>query len=149
MVSKILAAGIGLAFCGLAGAVTLTSAAADSALCEPTVFRVYFEADVASLSTEAEDLIKIALTDMRPCGELDVAFAADPSRVFADEDRRLTSERSVAVLSALRDKGFDGGVSVTTVNRVQVAAELNVGPDFVEVTLEPRRNQRNLLADAG
>lgn len=142
----IVAAGVlasGLAFAGVAASSSAVSAHSG---CKPVVFRVYFDADAATVPNEAQDTIALAWRDVAACGEIDAGFAADPRRISNAGDRHVAAARSVAILDVLRDRGFDGEVKVTSVSEVVVAAEKNVGPDYLEVTLSPR--PREVVADA-
>ncbi len=109
----------------------------ESAPCANVDFRIYFEPGSAELNAEARDTISTAAQDVRQCGRVDVELAADRSRIDSDSERRLSSQRSVAVLGEMRRRGVAGDVFIAPVRDVVVAAEANAGPDFVEVGIAP------------
>ena len=118
----------------------------DSAACQEVAFRIYFEEGSAALNSEARDTIKAATKDLKNCGAVDVQLAAAASRLDSTAERHLSSQRSVAVLSAMRAQGVSGNVYVAPVSNVVVAAERNAGPDFVEVAIAPSTGGQ-LLSD--
>ena len=112
----------------------------DSVACADVAFRIYFEEGSTNLNSEARDTIKVATKDVKHCGAVDVQLAADASRLDSNAERRLSSQRSVAVLTAMRSEGVAGNVYVAPVSNVVVAAERNAGPDFVEVGIAPAKS---------
>ena len=111
-----------------------------SVTCEDVAFRIYFQDGSATLNSEAHDTIKAATRDVKYCGPVDVQLAADASRLDSATERHLSSQRSVAVLTAMRAEGVAGNVFVAPVSNVVVAAERNAGPDFVEVGIAPSKS---------
>lgn len=108
-----------------------------SAVCSDVDFRIYFEPGSNELNAEARDTIAAAAKDVRGCGRLDVELAADQSRIDTSVERRLSSQRSVAVLTEMRRQGVAGDVFIAPLRDVVVASEDNAGPDFVEVGIAP------------
>jgi hypothetical protein len=108
---------------------------AEEAPCDDVDFRVYFSPDSHGLNTDARQTIATAVHDMRRCGRIDIEVAADETRLDSGAGRRLSAQRSVAILSEIRRQGLSGDVFVAPVKDVIVVAEQNAGPDFVEVGL--------------
>lgn len=111
--------------------------ASNAAQCAEVDFRIYFEPNSSQLNREARETISVAAKDVRQCGRVDVEVAADTSMIDSSSERRLSSQRSVAVLSEMRRQGISGDVFVAPVRRVVVTAERNAGPDFVEIGIAP------------
>lgn len=109
----------------------------ERAACPEVDFRVYFEEGSAALNREAHDTIRAAARDVAGCGAVDVEIGADPSRLANSAERHLSSQRSVAVLAAMRSAGVAGNVFVAPVHDTVVAAERNAGPDFVAIGIAP------------
>ena len=84
----------------------------DAAPCNELAFRIYFQDGSASLNREAHDTISAATKDVAHCGPVDVQLAADASRLDSAAERHLSSQRSVAVLTAMRAQGVSGNVFV-------------------------------------
>ena len=117
--------------------------------CADVAFRIYFEPGSYRLNAEARETIAVAAHDVGPCGRVDVEVAADVSRIDTSEERRLSSQRSVAVLNEMRRRGVVGDVFVAPVRDVVVAAERDVSPDFVEVAIAPRSGGQLLSSVTG
>ena len=107
------------------------------AACSAVDFRIYFEPGSSALNSQARDTIASATRDVGACGRVDVEVAADVSRIDSAGERRLSSQRSVSVLSEMRRQGVAGDVYVAPVHGVVVASEANPGPDFVEIAISP------------
>lgn len=112
-------------------------AATPGAACKPVAFRVYFEPQSARLNSEARALIDTASRQVAGCDQVEFNLAADGGQIADAQTRRRVSERSVAILAAMREEGINGEVYVQPLSRTVIAAEKNAGPDFVEVAVAP------------
>lgn len=133
-------ASIAVAQNAMAGGFTAASATREAKVgdtCAPVAFRVYFEPNSTRLNTEALDTIDAATRQVAGCDRVEFNLAAAPGQIADATDRRRVSERSVAVLSAMREHGVHGDVYVQPVSHSVVAAERNVGPDFIEIAVAP------------
>jgi hypothetical protein len=108
-------------------------------LCQPVAFRIYFEPGSSHLNSEANDVIDVASQRVATCEAVQFQLAADPSQIAVPADRRRVSQRSVAILSAMRGEGITGEVYVVPLSRTVIATEANAGPDFIEVAVAPSR----------
>jgi outer membrane protein OmpA-like peptidoglycan-associated protein len=121
----------------MAPPATAAKQVSEGAPCETTAFRIYFEEDSAALNHEARDTIDSAARTVAGCAGVEFNIAADTDMIAQGAGRRLAAQRSVAVLSALRQKGVTGDVYVAPLSETVIAAERNAGPDFVEVAMNP------------
>ncbi len=110
---------------------------AAAAVCGDVNFRIYFAPGSNDLNAEARETIAVGAKDARGCGRVDVELAADKTRIDTTAGRRLSSRRSVAVLTEMRRQGVVGDVFIAPLRDVVVAAEHNAGPEFVAVAIAP------------
>ncbi len=113
------------------------AAAGEGDACAPVAFRVYFAPSVSRLDGDARDVIAAAARDVAGCDAVEFNLSADPGQVAQAQTRRTVSERSVAILGALRDEGVEGPVYVASLGAVVTVAEKNAGPDFIQVAMNP------------
>jgi outer membrane protein OmpA-like peptidoglycan-associated protein len=125
----------------------ISTASKPAGLCKPVAFRIYFEPGSARLTPEARDVIAAATREVSACDGVEFNLAADAGQIAAADSRRLASERSVAVLSAMRSRGVQGEVYVQPVSRTVIAAEKNAGPDFIELAVAPAAAPQLLSAN--
>jgi outer membrane protein OmpA-like peptidoglycan-associated protein len=111
-------------------------------LCQPVAFRVYFEPGSARLNDDAHNLIDSASRQVAGCDKVEFSVAADADQIGDAAKRRTASQRSVAILSAMRAQGIEGEVYVQNISHTVVAAEANAGPDFIEIQVAPSETPR-------
>lgn len=114
-------------------------AASVAGTCQSTAFRIYFEPGSSHLNGEANRVIDVASRRVAACEGVEFQLAADPGQIAAPANRLRVSQRSVAILSAMRGEGVTGEVYVVPLSRTVIAAEANAGPDFIEVAVAPSR----------
>lgn len=103
-------------------------AAAETATCDATSVRVYFEHGSSALSPMAMDTLNAAANSMQGCDRAELRVAVDAS------DPRAAG-RAEAIRTAAVSQGWDA-VTVEARMMTRVAAYAS-SPDFVTVTMSP------------
>lgn len=124
------------------------AAAVTGDACAPVAFRVYFAPGATRLNGEARAVIDAAARDVAGCDSVEFNLSADPGLVAQAQTRRTASERSVAILAALREKGVEGPVYVAPLGPVVTVAEKNAGPDFIQVAMTPAQAPQRIAENA-